>query len=193
MGRTSDARERLIQSGMELIHAGGYAQAGIQEICAHAGVRKGSFYHFFPSKSELALAVVERFREMSDAILDRALSGDLPPRERIPRLFALAGEIQQGFKTEGGWVKGCPFGNLALEMSTRDETLRHRLEQVLQDVIQRLAEVVEETGSPAGDARHKAEAIFSLFEGAILMAKTRNDPEIIHRMGAMALRLLDAD
>lgn len=191
MGRTSDARERLLQSGMELIHAGGYAQAGIQEICDHAGVRKGSFYHFFPSKGELALAVVERFRERSDAILDQALAPDLPPGERIVRLFALAGEIQQGFKAEDGWVKGCPFANLALEMSTRDEPLRLLLEQVLQGVIQRLEGVVREAGHPPATAQPTAEAIFSLFEGAILLAKTRNDPEVIRRMGVVTRALLE--
>ncbi|MBF0108923.1 MAG: TetR/AcrR family transcriptional regulator [Magnetococcales bacterium] len=192
MGRTSDARERLIQSGMELIHAGGYTQAGVQEICDQAGVRKGSFYHFFPSKGDLALAVVERFQEQAREIfLDRALASDLPPGERILRFFTLAGEIQQGFKEADGWVKGCPFANLALEMSTRDQALRLLLEQVLQGVIQQLEGVAREAGQPPSAAQRTAEAIFSLFEGAILLAKTRNDPEVIRRMGAVAQTLIE--
>ncbi len=187
MGRTSDARERLIQSGMEIIHAGGYAQAGVQEICTRAGVRKGSFYHFFPSKGDLALAVVEQFRAFADTIFDQALAPDLPPLDRLPRLFHLAAAMQVQIKAESGFVKGCPFGNLSLEMSGHDEPLRLSLAQVLAHLTARLEETLREGDIPHADL--KAEAVLTLFEGAMLQAKTRNNPEIIHRMGMTARRI----
>ena len=63
MGRHSDARERLIEAAGELWHTRSYADVGVSEICDHAGVQKGSFYHFFSSKRDLALAVIdERWR-----------------------------------------------------------------------------------------------------------------------------------
>ncbi|MFD6676979.1 TetR/AcrR family transcriptional regulator [Rhodococcus zopfii] len=46
MGRFSDARERLLAASGDLMHQLGYAAIGVAEICARAGVRKGSFYHF---------------------------------------------------------------------------------------------------------------------------------------------------
>ena len=59
MGRTSDARERLLASGLELIYDKGYNAVGVSEVCAKAGVNKGSFYHFYPSKQQLGLAIVD--------------------------------------------------------------------------------------------------------------------------------------
>ncbi|MBF0185034.1 MAG: TetR/AcrR family transcriptional regulator [Magnetococcales bacterium] len=187
MGRTSDAKERLIQSGMALIHAGGYAQAGVQDICLRAGVRKGSFYHFFASKSALALAVVERFRQFSDQFLDQALANDLPAVERLIRLFHMAAVLQEEFQRESGFVKGCPFGNLALEMSGHDEPLRHALVEIFTALRQRVATVLDEAGS--SQATLQAEAVVNLFEGAILLAKTHNDPQIIRRMGVIVPEL----
>ena len=53
MGRTSDARERLIATAIELIRARSYESVGVDALCNHAQVKKGSFYHFFPSKQDL--------------------------------------------------------------------------------------------------------------------------------------------
>jgi TetR/AcrR family transcriptional repressor of nem operon len=180
MGRTSDAKERLIRSGMALMHAGGYAQAGVQEICLQAGVRKGSFYHFFASKNALALAVVERFHHFSEHFLDQALASDLPPVQRLCRLFQMTATIQEQTQRENGFVKGCPFGNLAVEMSGHDEALRLALAATFSSLQHRLTELLQEAALPQAEAQ--AEALVNLFEGAILLAKTHNDPQIIRRM-----------
>ncbi|MBF0097090.1 MAG: TetR family transcriptional regulator [Magnetococcales bacterium] len=180
MGRTSDAKERIVRSAMELMHAGGYAQAGVQEICLRAGVRKGSFYHFFASKSALALAVIARFRLFSDQFFDRALASDLPPLQRLERLFQMAAALQEETQRENGFVKGCPFGNLASEMSGHDEALRLALAATFTSLQHRLSELLQEAALP--HAEEKAEALVSLFEGAILLAKTHNDPHLIRRM-----------
>ncbi|MBF0340142.1 MAG: TetR/AcrR family transcriptional regulator [Magnetococcales bacterium] len=192
MGRTSDARERLIQSGMELLHSGGYARAGVREICARAGVQKGSFYHFFATKGDLGLAVLERYHSHAHAVLDQALTPELSPAARIERLFQLSSEIQQQFRQEVGVMPGCPFGNLVLEMSTCDEGFRLFLARVLREIMERLEGAIR-TAEPESDGqqtKHRAEAIFALLEGAILIAKAENDPSIIQRMGIMAKRLV---
>ncbi|UCD12029.1 MAG: helix-turn-helix transcriptional regulator [Nitrospinaceae bacterium] len=44
----SDAKQRILDSARGLIYSRSYAGVGVQEICKHAGVKKGSFYHFFP-------------------------------------------------------------------------------------------------------------------------------------------------
>ena len=50
MGRVSDAKEKLMEAVMELIHTGSYGSTTIDHICEKAGVKKGSFYYFFDSK-----------------------------------------------------------------------------------------------------------------------------------------------
>ena len=59
MGRTSDAKQKLIDSAIELIHSRSFADVGVNELCQHAGVKKGSFYHFFPSKQDLTLTALD--------------------------------------------------------------------------------------------------------------------------------------
>jgi TetR/AcrR family transcriptional repressor of nem operon len=60
MDKTRDTRQRIINAAQALIYQRSYNEVGVQEICDHAKVQKGSFYHFFPSKSDLALAVLDK-------------------------------------------------------------------------------------------------------------------------------------
>jgi TetR/AcrR family transcriptional repressor of nem operon len=57
MGRKNDARDKILTTARGLIERRGYSAPGVAEICAAAGVPKGSFYHFFESKQVLALTV----------------------------------------------------------------------------------------------------------------------------------------
>ncbi|MBF0145816.1 MAG: TetR/AcrR family transcriptional regulator [Magnetococcales bacterium] len=188
MGRTSDARERLIQSGLQLIHAGGYGPASVREICELAKVQKGSFYHFFASKNELALAVLDHFMaEAARPLMDLALASDLPPVDRIRRVFRMIAEGQEAQKSPEGLIKGCPLGNLALEVSVQDRQLRLRIERAMREVTDRIRGVIREQVGPEApeeQVQRKAETVFALLEGAIMLAKVTNDAAAIHRSSA---------
>ena len=58
MPRVSNTRERLTDAAMDLIWENSYAATSVDAICDRAGVKKGSFYYFFKSKSELAVAAL---------------------------------------------------------------------------------------------------------------------------------------
>ena len=60
MGRTSDADERLKDAALALIWEESYGAVTIDDICKRAEVKKGSFYYFFESKAELAVAALEK-------------------------------------------------------------------------------------------------------------------------------------
>ncbi len=72
MGRVSDAKEHLIESGKQLMHARGYTAVSVQDLCQHAGVNKGSFYYFFPAKRDLVLAVIHGARLLPGGLQERA-------------------------------------------------------------------------------------------------------------------------
>lgn len=133
MGRTSDARERLISSTMELISARSYNTVGVQELCEYAGVKNGSFYHFFPSKRDLTLAALdlmwETFREK---VLKPTLNSDLPPMEKYSRLLDISYQRSCSAKEATGCMTGCHIGNLAVELSTQDELIRQKIEHIFQ-------------------------------------------------------------
>ena len=82
MGRTSDARERLIGAMNELIWLGSYGSTSVDHICERAEVRKGSFYHYFPGKADLALAAIDEAAIEIFATLDHIYSPTVPPLER---------------------------------------------------------------------------------------------------------------
>ena len=57
MPRTSDARDRIVSTAARLFLERSYHNVGVEELCAVADVRKGSFYHYFSSKGELGSAL----------------------------------------------------------------------------------------------------------------------------------------
>lgn len=194
MGRTSDARERLIESGSHLIHERGYTAVGVNEICSRAGVKKGSFYYFFPSKQELGLAVVDDFGQRSAPSLENLATGEEPPLVRLRSFIEASYLSQTGLKQESGRVLGCPFGNLALEISTQDDVLRDRVRGALDryvDAFQAvLDEAVESGDLPAQETRSLARSVLALLEGGILMAKMNDDLELLRDLPDRIMRLV---
>ena len=61
MAPSNDTKQRILASARELIYSRSYSDVGVAAICTHAGVKKGSFYHFFASKQELTLEALDTF------------------------------------------------------------------------------------------------------------------------------------
>lgn len=187
MNARADTRQRILESARDLIYARSYADVGVASICERAGVKKGSFYHFFPSKRDLTLAVLEDyFMASKTALLDRAFAPDIPPLERLQRLALMLYEHQKALFDASGHLLGCPFGNLAAELSTQDEPIRRKVAGIFLRVQAYLRQTLEEAqaqGELDGiDTQATAQAMFAYIEGVLLMAKTRNDPEVLRRL-----------
>lgn len=188
MKHTIDTRERLLESARELIYSLSYAEVGVQAICDHAGVKKGSFYHYFPSKRELTLAVLDDFTlDFKQDLLRQAFAHDLSPMARFGRLIDLVYSFQKQINQATGHLLGCPFGNLAAELSTQEESIRQKVAMIFYDLQQDFRETLEEAMDAgeviAIDISATAQAMFAYLEGILLTAKTHNDPEIIRMLG----------
>jgi TetR/AcrR family transcriptional repressor of nem operon len=196
MPRTSDGRERLIEAGVELFSQRPYGSIGVAELCARAGVNKGSFYYFFPSKEALALAVIDRHWSWQQGVWAEILNGPGTILERLRALFAATAQMQIDARTGTGWVAGCLFGNLALEVSSQNEPVRMRLQEIFDEQIELirapLAAAVEsgELQRPAEDVDGAAKAIVAQVEGLVLFAKLFNDPAHLDSLWQNSLRLL---
>ena len=195
MGRASDAKNRIVNSAIELIHARSYADVGVNELCEHAGVKKGSFYHFVPSKRDLALAALDELahRYRRD-LFGPAFANDLPPLERIQRLFEMAYEYHLSMAKAAGRMEGCHFGNLAMELSTQDEAIRQRVQQIFEGAVtlfeQALNDAVASGDLPEIDTTVAAHALEAYLEGVLLLAKTWNDPDLVRRLAPGAAQLV---
>lgn len=194
MGRRSDGRERLLEAGLRLFGQRSYSSIGVAEICATAGVQKGSFYYFFESKEALALAVIEDHWIKQRAEWVRVLDVDGPLLERLRGIFRLTADTQIASLKGAGSVTGCIFGNLALEMSGQDDAIRLRLQGIFEeqlDLVERPIKEAMDTGQvPPGNAREIARSIVAQLEGLVLLAKLFNDPDQLAHLWENSAQLL---
>jgi TetR/AcrR family transcriptional repressor of nem operon len=188
MNAEPDTRSRILAVAREMFHGRSYADVGIQEICEGARVQKGSFYHFFPSKQELAMAVIDDMAEdWAHGFVAEAFDQNLPPVERLDYMIDAAYYWQKAAKDIEGRMPGCLFGNLALEMSTRDDVMRAKLNAVFEKAKDKFRVTLDEavaagTMAPM-NTEDTATAMLAFLEGIILLAKSRNDPDVILRLG----------
>jgi len=183
-----DSRSRILSTARELFHSRSYADVGVKEICDSARVQKGSFYHFFPSKRDLALAVIDDMAdEWAHGFVAESFDRELPPVERLDYLIDAAYYWQKAAKDIEGRMPGCLFGNLALEISTRDDVLRAKLTAVFNKTRDRIRETLDDAVATRAieplDSEKTATAMLAFLEGVILLAKTRNDPEVVRIVG----------
>ena len=132
MKQESGTRQRLLDTAIQLIWEQSYGAVSVDDICQRAGAQKGSFYHFFPSKSDLAAAALEAHWEKLRPDLDRIFSSQTPPLERLAAYCDFVYERQRQKLQEFGRVCGCPFASLASELSTQDENVRQKSQQILE-------------------------------------------------------------
>jgi AcrR family transcriptional regulator len=188
MGRTSDARNKILDAAKTLIEQRGYSALGVAEICSTAGVPKGSFYYFFESKQALALAVIDEHWATQRQQWVELLSSDHDPLRRLRDLFEATEDVQRAGQQRAGLVVGCLFGNLALELSNQAEEIRSRLQEIFEAQIDLIEQVVIEAkdagqASASVDARDAARSIVAQIEGSVLLAKLLNDPPNSRRSG----------
>lgn len=174
-----NTRSDIIRIGTELISRQGYNATGIEMVLKEAGVPKGSFYHYFKSKEEFGLAVMDVFADyysqrMTALLQDAALS----PLTRIRTL--LQGSLERFSRNQCS--KGCLIGNLGQEMADQNERFRARLDEIFDDWRTLFAGCLAEAQTAKElDSRLDAEALASFilsgWEGAILRAKVMKSPQ----------------
>jgi TetR/AcrR family transcriptional repressor of nem operon len=173
MGKAT-TKEVLLDAGRKAFLERGYNHAGIESILQSAGVPKGSFYHYFGSKEEFGIEVLNQFAALVGTELDQFLNdASLPPIERLKR----HGEAVCSRLDDHQCRNGCLVGNLSQEMSDQSEAFRARLDEIMRDWRDRYANCL-------GEAQHRGEIAAEIvatdladfwlsgWQGAILRSKT---------------------
>jgi len=194
VGRTSDAKERLIRSGSELVHQRGYSAVSVGDTCAEAGVQKGSFYHFFDSKVDFVAAVIDEYTSRTAAAFDELATGDAPPLERLSAYLENACRFHADLQKTYGQVLGCPIGNLAIEMSTLEAELRTKVDSELRGNREAFAsclrEAVERGDIAELDVEQGARAIQAQLYGTVMQAKVENDPNVLDQVHQAVFKVI---
>ena len=196
MGRTSDARERLIEAIGELIWVGSYGSTSVDDICEKAGVKKGSFYYFFESKADLAIAAIDSEWQRRRPQLDAIFSPIVPPLERFEKLADFINCDQAEARDRFGCVLGCPLFALGAEISTQEPKLQKKIEEIL-DYKRKYFESAIRDAHAAGvihapDPAAKARVLFTYFQGVLTEARIRNDLNVFRDVARGTLELLGA-
>ena len=93
--RSEHTRNRILTSALTRFTQNGYDATSVSDICSAAQVSKGAFYHHFPSKQTVFVALLERWiRELSTTVR-AAASTDLPVPQRLEQLGGLVAQVSR--------------------------------------------------------------------------------------------------
>jgi TetR/AcrR family transcriptional repressor of nem operon len=195
MKQETDTKRRLLETAMELIWESSYGSVSVEDICLKAGVNKGSFYYAFKSKSELAVAAFERHWETKQPLMDQIFSPQVAPLERLSKYCqAIVTDQNEKYKSFGK-VLGCPFCSLGSELSTQDESIRRKIEQMSGRIMKYLEPLTRDLASEglieSSDHKELAHELYFYVIGVMMQAKIENNPRIFERLHQGTLRLLN--
>ncbi len=182
----SAARERLLRAVDELFYREGVQAVGVDAVIARAGVNKMSLYRNFGSKDQLITAFLEdrdrQYWEWWDWVMQRHDGG---PRQKLYGLF----EDLQARVTHKGY-RGCPFVNLAAELSNAKHPARAVIMRNKQELRRRLCELAK--SADVNDPEALSESLILLMEGAYASSQTCGPAGPANSLARTAKALIDA-
>ncbi|MGB7837738.1 MAG: TetR/AcrR family transcriptional regulator [Terrimicrobiaceae bacterium] len=163
----NESRERLLAGAKQLFLARGYAGTTVDAICEKAELTKGSFYHFFDSKEELALAVLDWSLQRGGQVLARG--GPNQIADPVERAFAFLEHLEEC--SPELWSGGCLLGSFALELADTNPRMQQAVAEMFQAVTDDFAEKLQPiaahcAGNPAPTAAELADTLLGTLEGS---------------------------
>lgn len=185
-----------MDSAHELIWGYSYGSVTIEAICERSGVKKGSFYYFFDSKSDLARAAIQDWWSGRQQLAQKLFQPDVAPLERIGKYLDFVAQSQLEGYEKNGRILGCPLFTLGSEICTQDEKIRSLVQEILSTCASYFEEAIREaqdSGEIAGNnAALKGRQLWAFYEGTLTRARIENNPELIRHLSADALELIGA-
>jgi TetR/AcrR family transcriptional repressor of nem operon len=187
-------KERLMEAAMDLMWLNGYGAASVDAICEQAGAKKGSFYYFFKSKSDLAAAALEADWNKKRSQMDSIFSPTVPALDRLDRYFDFVYQNLAKVRERCGAILGCPYVSVGSEVSTQDQVVREAIDRIMNRKLQFFISAVRDAASEGlietADPVAKAQALFSSYQGTIAQARIQNDIDLIRDFKHVAREVL---
>jgi len=189
-------RDRLIDAAMNLFWEKGYANTSMSDLLAAAKANSGSFYHFFPGKEDLLLAVLDRYLTLlQPAMLGPAWEGIDDPIERI---FALLARYRM-LILQTDCTYGCPIGRLALEIGPEQQEVHRLLAKNFDGwtaaVRQCLAQAADRLPAEM-DGERLSGFVLAVMEGGVMLSRSHRDvkpfDQAVAELRAYFTRLLES-
>ena len=177
----SEARQRIINTALDLFYRQGYLATGINQVIAESGVSKNTFYYYFPSKDDLCVAYLqERHKIWMGWLLDH-LNAKPTPYDKLLGLFDFLDT----------WLRkcdfrGCAFLNIATEVPDvnhriRKEVIHHKDE--LRKLFHHLLSDLKKSGKEYSgiDVALLSDFLYILFEGTISSCQNYSDAKLVEK------------
>ncbi|WP_313903273.1 TetR/AcrR family transcriptional regulator [Rhizobium leguminosarum] len=185
-------RDNLVQAGLRMFHADGYAATGVQGIAESVGVPKGSFYNHFASKEIFGAEVLDAYFDRNEDKLRSMLCNTaIAP---LARLEAYFDDRIEAFRA-AGFARGCLLGNISAEVADHSALMREHLVKHFaswSDFFESCIAQAQEGGVienqlPAGLL---ARFILNSWEGALLRMRAEKSDEPLTDFKATIFNLL---
>src|SRR5688500_1830492 len=171
-----NSRTRLLAATIDLVRANGYAATRVEDVCAVAGVTKGSFFHHFASKEELAIAAAAQWDERAAHVFSLASYQREPAcLDRLLRYLEFRRELRVG----DIWEWSCYAGTTIQEVHETHPAIRDAcaasIDRHLFFLRALIDDVLRERPAAGIDAESLSVHIQAVVQGAFIMAKARQD------------------
>lgn len=185
-------RRKLIEASWALMLRRGFNATTVDDICAEAGVTKGSFFHHFKSKDDIALSALKAWGEFGRGMYAEAWKEPGEPLEEIHRIF----DIMEGI-TKKLDPCVCLVGMMTQEMTGEHRGFRTVCDRELDlwtEMMRSRLRAAKEQLKPAVDFDPDDVAWFinSIWQGSVLIAKARQSTELIRTNLKLARDYVDS-
>ena len=168
-------RERILDAAAELMHRHGYGGTTMTAVQKAAGVHGGSLAYFFPTKEDLLVGVLGKYRDLLDpVIMGPAFASEADPLERV---FAVLDRYRALLLSQD-FAMGCPIGTLALEVGADHPPVLEGLTAAFGDWRAAIRSCLEEAAPHVRDdvdIEAMASFVLTVMEGAVLLARGHRD------------------
>jgi TetR/AcrR family transcriptional regulator, transcriptional repressor for nem operon len=189
---SQDSKTQLLNAALQVIRAKGYAGTTVEDICQGAGVTKGSFFHHFKSKDELALTATAHWEAMTESFFASApYHKHADPLERLLGYVDFRGAILIGELPD----YTCLLGTLVQETYATHPEIRAACDRGLSRHNAELTRDIDAAKKRyAPKARWSAESvgyfIQAALQGSFIFAKAKQSPEVVRENLAHLSRYL---
>jgi len=195
MGRKPNlkAREHILDIACNLFHEKGFNGVSVDDVALAAGIKKPNLFHYFPSKQELGLAVFDyAAKAYKESVVLQFAEPGVDPIEAVASLFSRTSDTMKA----NNCSHGCFIGNLAQAMSDQNEVMRERLAEYFSSWTRQLSGLFDRAKASGYfnaefEPESSAEAVVSIYEGALLCCKARRQVSCLDSASAMVRKYLE--
>ncbi len=174
MKANSSTKEKILNTGLQMVLYNGYHNTGLIELIEKADISKGTFYHYFKSKENFALELIDRYTQATlEVMIQGTNNSNVGPLENLKKVFQNKIALQQSLQ----YKRGCLIGNFSIEMGNLSQDLQLKTEEAhlqLAAIVKSFLDEAQQKGELPEelDIDETANYILNSWQGALLRMKS---------------------